>query len=232
MITDGYCTECGNTGIKIDGSPCECRFNAQTFYDAVSCIDIPEQYRGIHFSSLLLPHDVHESYGTYLDSLHNDIVNMKLKHKNICLCSPVAHGKKIFAYSCIEGLFRYGIPVYPVYDILELKHITIDMDLGRKPSYNASEPEKIYTVPYLFVEIPRLSNWEVYDAIAMLMSRRVRAGLCTIFLYPGTWSHLIQFDKQETLIGLMGDGTFNTLDVKTWGTQKTELPEVQFIDSK
>lgn len=232
MIIDGYCTECSNTGIKLDGTPCECRFNMNTFYDTVSCIEIPQQYQGIQFNSIMLPRDIHESYGAYLSSLHQDIVNMKLKNKNICICSPIAHGKKVFAYSCIDSLFRHGIPVYPIYDVLQLKHITVDMDIGRKISYDAVEPEKIYSVPYLFVEIPRLSNWEVFDAISMIVSRRVRNSGSTILLYPGTWSHLIQFDKQETLIGMQGDGSYNTLLVKTWGTEKKTLPDVQFIDTQ
>ncbi len=232
MIIDGYCTDCGNTGILLDGTPCSCKFNMKSFYDSVSCMEIPEQYRGVHFNSAILPHDIHESYGNYLSALHKDITSLKLQHKNICICSPVAHGKKVFAYSCIEDLFRHGIPVYPVYDVLELKHITLDMDLGRKLSYDAKDPEKIYTVPYLFVEVPRMSNWEVYDSIAMLMSRRVRNGMCTIFLYAGTWNHLVQFDKQETLIGLAGDGRFNTIEVKTWGVDKPAEVEVQFITER
>lgn len=222
VIVNGYCTKCMNTGVDIDGNPCDCRFNTKSFYETVSCLDIPEQYRGILFSKFLVPKDIHESYGAYLESLADSIVSNKLKHKNICICSPVGHSKSIFAYSTIEQLFRYGIPTFPVFDVLEIKRILLDTDLCRKQLYDVDSPELLVQAPYVFIKIPRVPTWEVYDTISVILDRRVRRGNSTIFLYGGTWEQLIRGDKQEVLVNLVGDGNFNTLEVKTWFIDNTE----------
>ena len=222
MIVDNYCTDCMNTGTLLDGSPCPCKFNAKSFYESVACLDIPEQYRNILFSKYLVPKDLPESYGQYLENLHEDIASCKLKHKNVCICSPVGHSKSILAYSTIERLFRQGVPTFPVYDVLEIKRIILDMDLCRKGLYNVENPELLLEAPYVFIRIPRVPTWEVYDTISLILDRRVRRGNSTIFLYGGTWEHLIRGDKQDVLVNLIGPGNFNTLEVKTWFVNTTE----------
>lgn len=211
-----YCPICGNTGVDIDGNPCTCRFNARSFYDTVSCLTIPPQYRGIRFSKLLVPKDVHESYATVLQDIYDKVITCKWENHNVVIASPINHSKTILAYSCIEALFRMGIQTFPIYDLLEIKRIMLDMDLGREQFYNIEEPELLYATPTLFVKIPKLVDWAVFDTFATLLDRRVRRGNSTIFLYDGVWSFLVNSDKSGTLSGLMGDGTFNTIDVKAY----------------
>ena len=208
-----------NTGIDIDNNVCSCRFNAKSFYDSISCLDVPEQYRGIAFSKSLVPKDVHESYANYLQDIY-DKVFMGRWQKNVLISSPIGHSKTILAYSCLEVLFRNGIDTFPVYDALELKRMLTDMDLCRKQLYEVENPEKIITVPLLFVKIPRVSSWEIYDTIALILDRRVRRGNSTIFLYDGSWKQLISNDKNEILTGLIGDGSYNTLEAKAWYLDK------------
>ena len=138
-----YCVLCGNTGINIDGDVCSCRFNAQSFYDTVSCLDVPEQYRGISFNKSLVPKDLHESYANYLQDVYNTILSGKWSQHNVVIASPIGHSKTILAYSCLEILFRNGIPTFPVYDVLEIKRMLLDMDLCRKSIYEVENPELI-----------------------------------------------------------------------------------------
>ena len=230
-MSDKWCPLCGNTGIDIDGNPCTCRFNAASFYDTVSCLSIPEQYRGILFNKFLVPQDLDSSYPEYLQYLYDNITAVKWKYHNLVLCSPISHSKTILAYACIEQLFRKGIETFPVFDVLEIKRIMIDLDMARKPLYDVEQPELILTVPYLFTKIPRVSSWEVYDTISMILDRRTRRGLSTIFLYDGYWEQLVKNDRQNILTGLVGDGTYNTLDKKSWYLQKSEeLPEIVLED--
>lgn len=229
-----YCVKCGNTGIDIDGNPCTCRFAANTFYESVSCMELPEQYRGISFNKALVPKDMHESYANYLQGLHDDISNLRLSNRNIAICSPVNHSKTILAYSCIEILFRQGITTFPIYDILELKRMLLDMDMNKKPLYEVSEPERILTAPILFVKIPRVTNWDVYDTMLLLLDRRVRRGNSTIMLFDGTWNQLIYNDKNNLVAGLIGDGTYNTIEVKSFVPTvevNNSLPEIQLKDN-
>lgn len=227
-----YCTECGNKGIDFDGNPCSCKFRAETFYDSVSCLDIPEQYRGIIFTRALVPKDIHDGYGIALEKIYNDVVRGLFSKTNYLICSPINHSKSILAYSCIEQLFRSGVDIFPLYDVLELKRILLDLDLGRKQTYPEDNPQDMLTCPLLFAKIPRVVTWEVYDIIAMLLDRRVRRNVDTIFLYDGTWQNLTYADRNNILTGLKGDGTFNTLKVLAYDSnnESTGLPEIQLQD--
>lgn len=226
-----YCPDCMNTGLDIDNNPCKCRFNAQSFYETVSCLTIPPQYRGIRFNKLLVPKDVHESYAKSLQDIYDGVVNCNFENRNVVIASPINHSKTVLAYSCIEALFRRGIPTFPVYDLLEIKRIILDMDLGREQFYDVENPETLYTVPVLFVKIPRVTDWAVFDTFATLLDRRVRRGNSTIFLYDGVWNFLVNSDKSGTLAGLMGDGTYNTVEVIAYSATVTTGTEPVLKDN-
>lgn len=210
-----YCVKCMNTGIDIDGNICTCRVNMDDILSAVSCMDIPQQYRGNKFNKTLLPQDLDSSYGDFLQSVYDDILLDKLD-KNIIISSPAGHGKSILAYSCIENMFRAGLDTFPLYDMLELKRMMIDLDTGRKSTYDVENPENVFKVKYLFVRIPRLIQPDVYNMLAVLLDRRVRRGNITIFLYSGSWSYLLNSDKTGTLSDLVGDGYYNTVYVRSY----------------
>ncbi len=215
-----YCTKCGNTGILLDGSPCGCKLVDDFIFSGVACTFLPEQYQGVNFNPNLVSQDMPESYAKYLYELHNSIITLKHKHKNVVICSPVARSKTIMCYSAIQDLFRKGIETFPIYDVLELRRIIHDMDLAYKQIYTVEEPEKILTVPYLFVRIPIGLSFEVYSTIALILQRRVARGNSTIFIYNGSWESLTAFDSKRVLINMLGDGSFNTLENKTWFPRK------------
>lgn len=226
-----YCTKCGNTGITITGEPCSCRFNVQSFYDTVSCLEIPPQYRGVHFSPHLVPKDVNPAYAEELRKIHSAVISGTWENHNVVIASPVNHSKTILAYSCMESLVRVGLQVFPIYDLLEIKRIMLDMDLGREQFHEVESPERLYTAPVVFVKIPRLLDWAVYDTFATLLDRRVRRGNSTIFLYDGVWSFLASGDKSGTLLGLMGDGHYNTVEVIAYSAMVSETREPQLEEN-
>ena len=215
-----YCIKCGGDGIDGDGRPCDCRKKISSAYDAVCCMDIPEQYRGITFARELLPPDVDTSYGEFLQDLYRAIMSGILPQENYLIASPIGHGKTIFAYSCIEQLFRRGFSIFPIYDVLEIINILTNFDLGRKQDYDISEPGQLCEVPLLFVKIPRVSRYEIFDAISMILDRRVRRGGITIFLFDGTYNYLSSLDRNHVLEGLVGDGHYTTVKVKSWSQNR------------
>lgn len=217
-----YCVLCGNTGVTLDGKVCSCKHNQHSIYDSVSCLDIPEQYRNISFVKGLVPMDIDPSYATFLDTVHSTINLGKWNNKNLLIASPVAHSKTIMAYSAINSLFRAGLPVFPIFDILEISRILTDMDMGKTSVYDITNPERVLTVPILFAKIPRSSRWEVFDSLSLLIDRRVRRGVSTILLYDGTHEQLVRNDRQETLVGMFGNGYFGTIEVKSWGLSNTK----------
>lgn len=226
-----YCVKCAGTGIDIDGNPCTCRVNVQSFYDSISCLDIPEQYRGTRFNKMLVPNDIDESYPEFLQSIYDKVTSGNWRCKNLIIASPIGHSKTILAYACIEVLFRNGISTFPVYDIFELKKALLDFDLGKKSSTDIENPELIVSVPILFVKIPRVTTWETYDIIALILDRRVRRGNATIYLYDGSWSELVYSDKRHVLAGLQGDGLFNTLECKSWSANTPEEKHIIIEDN-
>lgn len=221
-----YCIKCGNLGKDMDGNPCECRKTITSVYDAVSCLEIPEQYRGITFAKELLPPDVDSSYGEFLQELYSTIMSGVLPKENYLIASPIGHGKTVFAYACIEQLFRRGYEIFPIYDVLELVNIMTNFDMGRKQAYEVENPERLMQVPLLFVKIPRSSRYEVFDAISMVLDRRVRRDGITIFLFDGTYNYLVGLDRNNILEGLAGNGHYSSVKVKSWSQNRIQ-PDIE-----
>lgn len=211
-----FCPKCGNTGILIDGTPCGCRLNEDFLFNGLVCMDIPEQYQGLSFNPALISVDMGDAYRNFMSNIYDSITSMKWKFRNMVICSPPSCSKTILAYCIIQTLFRKGIETFPMYDINEIKRIMTDMDFSRKQTYSVKDPEKLYLAPYLFVRIPTLISLETYDAIATLLDRRVRRGNATIFLYNGTWESLTRLDSMGIMSSLLGDGSYGTLENKTW----------------
>lgn len=206
-----YCPKCGGTGIRLDGSPCDCERPTDTLMRDLVGIDIPEQYQGVLFNQALVPNDLHPSYAATLNMLHDEITTMNYSQANCVICSPPRHSKTIFAYSCIQLLFRKRVPVLPLYDIMEIK----------KQLYRG-EDEDLYNTKYLIVRIPADVNHQVRTGVAVLLDRRVRRGNSTIFLFNGTWSSLCWGDDFGTIKGLQGDGSYGSLRVYSYHKEETQ----------
>lgn len=217
-----YCTKCGNTGVLIDGTPCDCKVMESSLFDDVSCLQIPETYRGIKFDGVMLPGYMGEVYKNTLVSYYEQIVSLRWKCKNLVICSPHQTGKSIFAYSAIQELFRMNMEVFPVLDILEIKRVMQDIEYNRSQSLGFDNPQDLFTVSYLFVIMPPVTNYDTYDTAAMLLSRRVRRGNSTIFLYEGVWEQLIYNDSKGSFKGLKGNGSLTTVAVSSWENPKKE----------
>ena len=231
-----YCPLCGDTGIDIDNKVCSCRLDVREMFETVSCLDVPEQYRGVTFSKFLLPNDLPDNISNFMENMHTSMLTGDWKMHNVVIATPTGYGKSILAYSCLESLCRLKMETFPVMDVLELKRVMTDLDLGRKQLYEIENPDRLFTVPVLFTKVPHIRGKEVFGVMSLLLDRRVRRGLSTIFLYDGSWQDLTAYDYDGLISNLQGDGTYNTLDVKSWFVKKVqakgELPEVQFEENR
>lgn len=216
QIRPKYCARCGNTGVDLQGRPCACRTQSILNGEAVSCAEIPKQYRGSLFNSMLVPKTCGEDYPKYLQSVYDKVAYLKWESHNTLIASPIQTSKTVLAYSCIEMLYRAGLQVCSVYDVYELFRAMLDFDMGKKAVNDITEPQLITTVPILFAKIPRVSRPDVFDAIALLVDRRVRRGNSTILLYDGSWSQCIRNDRDGILTGMMGDGRHSSIEVKSF----------------
>ena len=222
MDTGAYCTKCGNTGVDIDGNPCTCKFDVEGYFGSVTCLTVPEQYQSVHFNKLLMSADMPEAYRNFMDNLHDDVINGRWKFHNMALCSPASSSKTILAYSCLQSLFRRGLQTFPVYDVMELKRIMYDLDMGKKLLYDVKEPGAILESSVLFVRVPNALVREVYDTMYTLVDRRVRRGNSTIFLYNGSWEELTRLDYNGVIKNMLGNGAFTTIENSTWHKTKQQ----------
>lgn len=217
-----YCTKCGNTGMLLDGTPCDCKISTVEFNNDITMLDVPEQYQGVIFDPNMINADMGYYYKKFMTELYDDISTMKLKYKSYLICSPKQTSKTILAYSVLQSLFRRDIDVFPVYDALEIRKIMTDVDLNKRQTYTISDPESILTTPYLFVKIPDYLINEVYQTISVLIDRRTRRNTSTIFLYDGSLSTLKKLDYQHILDKLEGDGSYGTLVIKEFWKKETK----------
>lgn len=201
-----YCPLCGNSGVRPDGSVCSCRLNDDVIFSDIRGVDVPEQYIGLRYNPVHVPTDLGPVYAQALDRLHTEITTLQMRNKNIILCAPAKHSKTIWAYSCIQNLFRQRAPVCPIIDVLEFARLM----------HAFSDSDDWYDVPYLFLKIPTEVNQTIRATITTIIDRRVRRGNSTIFLYDGTWGMLTYDDKFGTLKNLQGDGSFHSVEVKSF----------------
>lgn len=175
---------------------------------------MPEQYIGLRFNPVSVPQDLGPAYAPALDRLHTDITTLQMRNRNVIICSPAKHSKTIWAYSCIQNLFRQRAPVCPIVDVLEFARMM----------HEFRDTDDWYEVPYLFLKIPTEVTQTVRATISTVIDRRVRRGGSTIFLYDGTWGMLTYDDRFGTIKNLQGDGSFHSVEVKSF-RPKEEQPD-------
>ena len=210
-----YCPKCGTTGVLIDGTPCDCHLHLSDLYSGVECLDIPEAYRSLKFDGAYLPSKL-PGYRQFMENVYNQIVSLRWKCKNAIICSPPQTGKSVLAYSLIQELFRREIEVFPLMDILEIRKVMMDLEYNKPQSLGVEKPMRLYTAPYVFVVMPPLTNFDTFDAAAMLVARRTRRGNSTILLYEGTWNQLVAGDTKKSLKNMEGNGSLTTIEVNSW----------------
>lgn len=224
-----YCTKCGDTGVLIDGSLCDCGKSIKDADRSMECLTIPTQYRNLRFDKNLVQ-DVTGSgvYPNFLQKLYDDITSLKFGSQNMFLASPVKCSKTVLAYSCIQNLFRRGVQTFPLFDILELKIIMADTDNGKVcPLLEDMDaiPMNIYKSPILFVKIPNQLDYNVFDTMVLLMNRRTRRNNSTIFIYDGSWSYFAKADVHNKVSMYLGDGSYGTIVNRTFYPKEVKTDE-------
>lgn len=213
------CLKCGGTGWLANFEPCDCGITQAIAVPAY--ISVPAQYQDVRFDSRLLPKDLHVSYGEYMDRLLRDCtMDVGSYHKNVLVCSPPNSGKSVFAYTVNSILYAKGLLVADLMDILEIRDVLLDI-YGR----HAEELEVINDAVILFVKIPLDLPNKVAETMSTLVERRVRKGHSTIFLYGGSDSDLKAQDRFGTLWSLLGDGSYNSIEIKSWSRKKETATE-------
>lgn len=216
-----YCISCGNTGVDLMGRPCECQKSRATFLMSQlaagsSTLSVPEQYQGLVFNADAMS-NVDMQFRAEIKNLYLDITHGAAKAKTFAISCPPNSGKKVFAYSCNEQIFRKQMKTFPVLDVLQLNRVLADIDSGRSIVYpGIKEPKDFYVAPYLFAIVPPAS-FPVYDAINLIKSRRVANGHTTVFLLDTPWAVFTALDKAKRLTTSVGTGAYSSIKVMESG---------------
>lgn len=204
------CIKCGDTGVLISGEKCDC-----------GCIDnlilpttmnIPSQYQNVRFDKCFLPQWLQSSYGECMDKLLVDCTNnLHTFHTNILICAPPNSGKTVFAYTVYGILYAKGQCIPRLMDIMEVREIMINYY-----NVNYEDIELLNMARVAIIKIPQDLPPKFAETISMIMERRVRNGNSTIFLFSGSQEDLLAQDRFGKFRALIGDGSYNSIKVKSW----------------
>ena len=203
------CLTCGGTGLTALGKPCP-NCSSEQLEGLPILTSIPVQYQNVRFDRMFLPENLQNTYGVYIGELIQKIVKQVGFYKNILICSRPNSGKTIFAYTVYGLLYNKGITMPEVKDIFEVRDIFINY-YG-----NPEEVELWSTSKVAIIKIPVDIPTKVFDTMSMIIERRVRNNCSTIFLYGGSKKDLLAQDKFGRLASLDGDGSYNSIEIKSW----------------
>ena len=207
------CLSCGGTGIKLDGSQCECQAGLDIQFPALS--EIPIQYQETKFNKTFVKSTMPIAYGNYMESLLTDILEKRgAINKNILICAPPNTGKTVLGYSVYGLLYAKGIATPEILDLVEVRGIFMGkcIDVDKMTLWTKS--------PIAFIKIPMDVPGRYGETISTIIDRRVRNNGSTIFLFNGNKHDLEALDTFNKFKPLMGDGTFMSLDVKNFEESK------------
>lgn len=204
------CLKCGGTGFLLSGELCDC--GVKTIYYVPEVLEVPMQYQGVRFNSRLLPPNVQGGYADYMDAMYRTLTSNSIQgRKNVLICAPPNTGKTVFAYSVLIDQYMKGVSVVPLMDIMEVRAIMMnpyDIDVEKVESISKSQ--------VMFIKIPMDLPSRLAESMSTIIERRVRNSASTIFLYSGTYKDLIAQDTFGKLRMLIGDGSYNSIEVKSF----------------
>lgn len=192
--------------------PCDCGAQDARNIILPSSMKVPLQYQNVRFDSRMLPAWVDGAYGAFMSSLLRELTsNMQLFSRNLLVCSPPNTGKTVFAYTVNGILYGKGIPVAELRDVLEVREIFLN---PYAPTH--SEADSISKAKVVFIKIPMDLPNKLAETMSMIIERRVRNNGSTVFLFSGSKEDLLAQDRFGKLQGMLGDGAFNSIEVKSW----------------
>ncbi len=204
------CLKCGGTGVLVSGETCDCGVCVECMLPAF--VKVPSQYQNNCFDARLLPQWLPSDYGVFMTNLvRNFTTKQDLMHQNILICSPPNSGKTVMAYTVIGMLYMQGHKVFGLMDIMEVRGILMEQYHVDWESLGL-----LVDAPVIFIKIPLDIPARLAATVSTVVERRVRRGGSTVFLYSGCRDDLVAQDTFGNLQALFGDGSYNSVMVKSW----------------
>lgn len=202
------CLVCGGTGLKVDGTVCDCGCLTHEL-NLPTSIKIPLQYQGVRYDRSFLKSGLRGTLGLFMERLLEDCIkNMQVFCKNYVICAAPNSGKTVWAYSLYSEMYSRGLEVVDLMDLMEVREAMLN--------YYYEDRDKVIlisTVKYLVIKLPLDLPNKFPETMSTVLERRVRNSGSTFFLFSGTKEDLLQQDRFGKLKSMIGDGAFNTVDV-------------------
>lgn len=213
-----HCLKCGDTGIKLDGTPCDCGAGQEIELPVI--LDMPAQYQMSMFNKSLLPNWLHPAYGSTLESIVSTVKTTYALDRNYLICSPPNSGKTTFAYTILRILYSANIVAPEIMDINEIRKLFSNQ-------YSVSEQYDLLTRSKLaIVKIPMDVPAKFVESVMTIIDLRARHSGYTIFLYDGSKFDLINQDKYSKFQFIDGDGSYHTVKVISYEKDQDKKSEV------
>lgn len=209
------CLKCGDTGIMLDGNPCDC--GAGQEIELPTILEMPEQYQQSMFDRSFLPKWLHPAYGLALQEIVSSVKTTLDYKLNVLICAPPNSGKTTFAFTIFRILYNAGIPMPNIYDLNEIRKMFAD-------TYNRSEEYDLFIGAKLaVVKIPMDVPSKFVETMMSIIDIRSRHSGHTIFLFDGSKFDLSNQDKYEKLQYLEGDGNYHTVKIHSYSKNQEEV---------
>ena len=210
MAEKSVCLKCGGTGVRSDGSACDCGVVQKIIIPKY--LAIPSQYQSVRFDRSFLSSSLQDSYGSFMEKLVSECVERPNQmNRNLLICAPPNSGKTVFAYTVYGMLYAKGVRTLRFMDIVEARQTLLDYyntDLEMLELFNQT--------PIVILKIPMDVPPRFPEIIGTIIERRVRSGHSTIFLYDGTGDDLLAQDRFGKLKSFLGDGSYHSIELKSW----------------
>ena len=205
------CIKCGDTGITVDGTKCDCKAGEMKL---PIVLDIPNIYQVGDFSASLVPVRMPKSYGIDLEDIISVIKNRGSYNLNLLICSTPNTGKTVFAYTIFKSQYLKGLPMPEIIDLVEARELI--MTNNYYDENFIKEKDKLITSKIAVIKIPLDLPNKFSETMSSIVERRVRKNGITIFLYGNNIDNLLSQDKYGTLNNIIRDGSYNSLKVMNY----------------
>ena len=213
----GYCIKCGNTGLLADGKPCDC--GAQSVRLVLPPhMKLPLQYQNIKYNKEFIRPEFKDTLGAFMERLLKEITtDLHSYFRNYIICSPANTGKTVWAYNLYSLLYSQGENMPELLDLMQVREVLVNY-------YNKDDElrDKISNARIMVVRIPMDLPNKFVETISTIVDRRVRNSCSTIFIYNGSRADLYAQDNFGKLKYLEGDGSFNTLCIKSFEERRSK----------
>lgn len=205
------CIKCGGTGVMANGEPCDC--GAQGVQLVLPPhMKLPLQYQSIKYNKQFIRPEFRDTLGAFMEKLLRDIVtDLHSYSKNYIICSPANTGKTVWAYNLYTILYSKGENMPELLDLMQVREALLNYY-----GDNFELVDKINNAKVMVIRIPMDLPNKFVETISTIVDRRVRNSCSTIFIFNGSRNDLYAQDRFDKLKYLEGDGSFNTVCIKSF----------------